>query len=66
MQGSNHKGRQSDLVILLFLFAAFLLNPPLTTWWSSPGNPWYLPYLFWFGIILLTAWLSTRRERDDL
>ena len=65
MRGNNNKSRQSDLVILLFLFAIFLLNPPMTIWWSSAGNPWYLPYLFWFGIIVLTAWLTMRRGHDD-
>lgn len=66
MRGKRDKGRHSDLVVLLFLFATFLLNPPVTTWWSSEGNPWYLPYLFWLGIIVLTAWLSSRWGRHDL
>jgi hypothetical protein len=47
MRAPTDKGRQSDLVILLFLFALFLMLPPFVTWWATAGLGWYVPYLIW-------------------
>lgn len=55
-------GRHLDSTVLLFLFALFLLVSPLVQWWASDDNPWYLPYLIWFGIITLVAWVQQRRS----
>ena len=57
--------RQLDRVILLFAFALFLLVSPLLVWWASDDSPWYLPYLLWLVIIVLTAWWQ-RRKTDDV
>jgi hypothetical protein len=53
-------GRHLDTVILLLLFALFLLASPLTMLWASADSPWYLPYLIWLGIIALIAWVQHR------
>lgn len=66
MRTPTDKGRQSDLVILLFLFALFLLLPPFATWWATAGLAWYAPYLIWGLIILLAAWLQTRSRHHDV
>jgi len=60
------KGRQSDLVFLLFLFAVFLMTPPFVTWWSTSGLAWYTPYLIWLLVILLAAWQQVRSRIDDV
>ncbi|MFQ5756864.1 MAG: hypothetical protein ACE5H7_12370 [Acidiferrobacterales bacterium] len=52
--------RRLDRVILLFLFALFLLVSPLLGWWASDESPWYLPYLMWLVLIVLCAWLHVR------
>lgn len=52
--------RHIDSTILLFLFALFLLVSPLVQWWASDSSPWYVPYLIWFGIIGLVAWMQRR------
>ncbi|MFA7097526.1 MAG: hypothetical protein WC383_13730 [Gammaproteobacteria bacterium] len=54
--------RHIDSAILLFLFALFLLASPLVQWWASDGSPWYVPYLIWFGILGLVAWMQRRRS----
>jgi len=59
-------GRQLDSVVLLFLFALFLLISPLRDWWASDRSPWFMPYLLWLGIIGLVFWLSRRRGHHDL
>ena len=48
-------------LLLLVLFAS-----PFLDWWSQSGLPWYTPYLFWLGIILLTAMAQKYRSKDDL
>lgn len=54
-------GPHLDSTILLFLLAIFLFVSPLVQWWASDDSPWYLPYLIWFGIITLVAWVQQRR-----
>lgn len=55
--------RLLDRVILLFLFALFLLLSPLKNWWASDQSPWFAPYLLW-GFILFLAFLLQRRMRS--
>ena len=50
--------RPSEISIVVLLIASLVLMPPLFTLWISVDLPWYLPYLVWFGIILLSAWLQ--------
>ncbi|HEY5790138.1 MAG TPA: hypothetical protein VIX81_05895 [Gammaproteobacteria bacterium] len=66
MRSPPDKGRQSDLVILLFLFSTFLLTPPFVTWWANGEHAWYFPYLIWLLVIALAAWLQVRGHRDDV
>ena len=66
MRAPPDKGRQSDLVVLLFLFAMFLMTPPFVTWWASGGHAWYFPYLIWLLVIALAAWLQVRSRHDDI
>ncbi|MFC1664508.1 hypothetical protein ACFL17_02625 [Pseudomonadota bacterium] len=54
-----------DRVIILLVFALFIFATPFTGWWLS-GGPWYIPYLLWFGVIVLGFWLQKRRRRHDL
>lgn len=57
---------QLDRVIILFLFALFLLLSPLLNWWAADDSPWYAPYLIWGTLILLTWRLRRRLDRHDL
>jgi hypothetical protein len=66
MRFPSDGGRHLDSVVLLFLFALFLLISPLRDWWASARSPWYTPYLLWLGIIGLVFWLSRRRGHHDL
>ncbi|MFQ5995658.1 MAG: hypothetical protein ACE5K1_11260 [Acidiferrobacterales bacterium] len=59
--------RGLDRVIILFLFALFLLVSPLLGWWAADTSPWYLPYLLWLVLIVLCAWLQLKeRRRHDV
>lgn len=55
-------GRSIDSIILLFLLALLLLASPLVRWWAADSSPWYAPYLIWFGIIAVMAWMQQRRS----
>ncbi len=45
-------------MVMLLLFAS-----PITDWWAGSHMPWYLPYVLWLLIILLTA-LAHWRDPD--
>jgi len=40
------------------LISLLILLPPLSGIWFAIDSPWYLPYIAWFGIILLSFWLQ--------
>ena len=54
--------RQLDGILILFLFALFLLVSPLVDWWARPDAPWFMPFLLWAVLILLAALLQHRRR----
>jgi len=55
-----------DRVIILFLFALFLLLSPIMLWWAADDSPWYSPYLIWALLIVLTYRLQRYLKRHDL
>lgn len=57
-------GRSVDSVVLLFLFGLFLFFSPFTSWWAVTASVWYLPYLFWLGLIAMIAWVVHRSGHD--
>ena len=54
-----------DRVILLLLFALFLLLSPIIEWWAADDSPWFAPYLIWALLIALTYWLRRRIDRHS-
>ena len=60
-----------DRVVLLLLFALFLLFSPIVEWWAADDSPWYAPYLIWALLIALTFALQryinrrTKSEQND-
>ncbi len=53
-----------DRVILLLLFALFLLLSPVIEWWAADDSPWYAPYLLWALLIALTWQLRRSLDRQ--
>jgi hypothetical protein len=58
--------QQWESTLLLTLFSLFLFASPLTVWWASDNNPWFLPYLLWLLVIVIGAWLRIRNRHHDL
>ena len=58
MSLSSPDVRPTEITIVVVLISLLILLPPLFTLWIDVDLPWYLPYLVWFGIILLSAWLQ--------
>ena len=57
-----------DKVVLLLLFALFLLLSPIIEWWGADDSLWYAPYLIWALLIALTYALQryiNRHTRSD-
>jgi hypothetical protein len=53
MSGEQRTEPGHDRVILLLLFALFLLLSPLVEWWAADDSPWFAPYLIWALLIAL-------------
>lgn len=66
MTGPSDKGRYLNLVLVTFLVAAFVFASPFYLLWMVPGTPWYVPYLLWLAVILITGALRFSRRRDGL
>ena len=62
MAFTTQNERLLDRVILLFLFALFLLLSPLVDWWSAYDSVWFAPYLIWLLLIGALYWLQRRRQ----
>ena len=58
--------RPSEITIVVVLFAALVLLPPLLGLWFSEDKPWYLPYLVWLGIIGLSYSLQRLLSRNAI
>lgn len=52
MRQSSKRAQHRDAVLLLSIFAVFMLASPFFRWLATPDRPWYLPYLVWGGIIV--------------
>jgi hypothetical protein len=50
--------RPTEITIVVVLLSLLILLPPLSNLWFELDSPWYLPYLVWFAIILLSFWLQ--------
>jgi hypothetical protein len=53
----------SNHALLICLLGLFLINSPLTAWWSALPLPWYAMFVPWLLIIVLVA-LDQRRRPD--
>ncbi|MCP5419225.1 MAG: hypothetical protein H6970_01715 [Gammaproteobacteria bacterium] len=62
-QSPNHAQRR-DAVLLLLIFAAFMLASPFFRWLATSDRPWYLPYLVWGGIIVFIFLIQRHYPHD--
>lgn len=66
MNRQRESDQKLDRVIILFIFALFLLLSPIIRWWAADDSPWYGPYLLWGLLILLTYKLQRYLRRHEL
>jgi len=50
--------RPTEITIVVALISLLILLPPLSNLSLALDSPWFLPYLVWFAIILLSFWLQ--------
>ncbi|MCP4332968.1 MAG: hypothetical protein GY785_09960 [Gammaproteobacteria bacterium] len=50
--------RPTEITIVVALISLLILLPPLSNIWLALDSSWFLPYLIWFAIILLSFWLQ--------
>ncbi|MES9814557.1 MAG: UTP--glucose-1-phosphate uridylyltransferase [Candidatus Thiodiazotropha endolucinida] len=54
--------RLIDRTVALGLLILLLFSTPIMIWWTSPGSPWYLPYIIWMAVICFIAWINQRHH----
>jgi hypothetical protein len=59
-------GKFLNIVLVAFIIALFLFASPFYLLWMSPGMPWYVPYLIWLAVIVMTALIQLWRGRHEL
>ena len=58
--------RPTEITIVVLLISSLVLLPPLLDLWFSLDSPWYLPYLIWFGIIVLSYYLQRLLRKNAI
>lgn len=58
--------RPTEITIVVLLISSLVLLPPLLDLWFSIDSPWYLPYLIWFGIIVLSYYLQRLLRKNAI
>ncbi len=66
MQPGSDKTRSLDLVLVAFVAAVFVFASPFYLLWMAPTTPWYVPYLIWFCVIVVTGVVQHSRGRHEL
>ncbi|NCF81262.1 MAG: hypothetical protein GWP74_06570 [Proteobacteria bacterium] len=52
--------------MVTFIVAVFVFASPFHLLWMTPKTPWYLPYLIWLGVIVMTGIVQYWRGRNEL
>ena len=58
--------RPTEITLVVLLISSLVLLPPLLGLWFAPDSPWYLPYLIWLGIILLSYYLQRLLRKNAI
>ncbi|GMG86429.1 hypothetical protein [Biformimicrobium ophioploci] len=53
-------------LLILLVLVGYVFSPTMFTWMVNPGGAWYRPFIIWFGLILVAAYIQSRRGKDDL
>ena len=62
---SERPGQYFERVILITALALLLFVTPVIYWWAQDDSPWFLVYLLWLIMIVLSAWLYFTQGDDD-
>lgn len=66
MRSSSGGVKFLDLVLVAFIVAVLVFASPFHTLWMKSDTPWYVPYLLWLGVIVVTACIQYVRGRHEL
>ncbi len=64
MATPSESGRYVDRAVLLLLLGVLLFSLPVLGLGERITHLWYLPYVLWFLLILLAAWLQRLRDHE--
>ena len=58
--------RPTEITIVVVLISLLVFLPPLLTLWVSNNSPWFMPYIVWFGVILLIFFLQRLLSKNAI
>ena len=53
-------------LVSAFVIGFYLLSPVVVDSWTDADKSWYRPFMYWFLLIAIAAWLEHRRGQDEL
>lgn len=66
MRPASDNGKYLNLVLVAFLVAVFVFASPFHLLWMTSDTPWYVPYLIWLAVIVMTGVVQLWRGRHEL
>ena len=66
MRPGADNGKFLNLVLVAFMLTVFVFASPFNLFWMAPQTPWYVPYLIWLAVIVMTGIVQHRRDRHEL
>jgi len=58
MPSNSSESRPTEITVIVVLMAILILLPPVLDLWIDSLNAWYMPYLVWLGLIVLSYGLQ--------
>ncbi|MEX0374487.1 hypothetical protein [Spiribacter pallidus] len=62
----DHKSAPGSLSLLLLALGVVAFVSPVLVWWLETTPAWFLPFIGWFGYIVVVAISSLSRRRHGL
>lgn len=53
-------------LVLILVVGIYLFSPAIMDWWINTNTSWYRPYLLWLILIIVTFFLQSQSDPDEL
>lgn len=53
-------------LVLILVIGIYLFSPAIMEWWVVADSAWYRPYVSWLILIVITFFLQSQLDADEL